>query len=115
MKETAERAKRPQEITFICIWFFLEAIIEAPFIFSPAAQQIGSWYPTYGGISTVLMLACIIGLWKMKKWAAYTFTGLIVLSYIVALAINMSVLNVILLLISAVFIFLVLRNVSKMS
>ena len=113
MNEASERAKRPPVITVICILGFLEAIIEAPFIFSPEAQQIGSWYPPYGGLYTVLMLVCMIGLWKMKKWAAYTYTGSEVLNQIILIA--MGLWTVWALPVVAVYVFFVLKHVSKMS
>jgi hypothetical protein len=55
----------------------------------------------------------MVGLWMMKKWAAYTYTGFVALNQIVLLA--MGVWNVLALLIPAVVIFFALKHVSKMS
>jgi hypothetical protein len=113
MNETPEKAKRPTSITVICVIGFLGALVSLPLIFSPIAQEIGSWYPPYLGFSTVVGLVCMVGLWTMKKWAAYAYTGFVALNQIVLLA--MGVWNVMALLIPAVVIFFALKHVSKMS
>ena len=118
MTDTTERAKRPTSITIICVIGNLGMLIAVPLIFSPiaqqiVAQQIGSWYPPYLGFSSVIGLVCMVGLWMMKKWAAYTYTGFVALNQIVLLA--MGAWNVLALLIPAVVIFFALKHVSKMS
>ena len=113
MNETVEKAKRPTSITVICVIGFLGALISLPLIFSPIALQIGSWYPPYLGVSSIVGLVCMVGLWTMKKWAAYAYTGFVALNQIVLLA--MGVWNVMALLIPAVVIFFALKHVSKMS
>ena len=113
MNETSEKAKRPTSITVICVLGFIGALFTVPLIFSPIAQQIGPWYPPYLGFSAVIGLACMVGLWMMKKWAAYTYTGFVALNQVVLLA--MGVWNVSALVIPAVVIFFALKNVSKMT
>ena len=113
MNETTEKAKRPTSITVICVIGFIGILITVPLIFSPVAQQVGSWYPPYLGVSAVIGLACMVGLWMMKKWAAYTYTGFVALNQIVLLA--MGVWNIMALLIPAIVIFFALKNVSKMT
>jgi hypothetical protein len=113
MSETTEKAKRPTSITVICVIGFIGALITVPLIFSPIAPQIGAWYPPYLAFSAVVGLVCMVGLWMMKKWAAYTYTGFVALNQIVLLA--MGVWNILALLIPAIVIFFALKNVSKMS
>lgn len=113
MNETSENATRPTSITVICVIGFIGALITVPLIFSPIAQQVGSWYPPYLGLSAVIGLVCMVGLWMMKKWAAYTYTGFVALNQVVLLA--MGVWNVLALAIPAVVIFFALKNVSKMT
>ena len=113
MNETTEKAKRPTSITVICIIGFIGVLITVPLIFSSIAQQVGSWYPPYLGFSSVLGLVCMVGLWMMKKWAAYTYTGFCALNQVVLLA--MGVWNVLALVIPAVVIFFALKNASKMT
>jgi hypothetical protein len=55
----------------------------------------------------------MVGLWMMKKWAAYTYTGLVVINQIVLIV--MGVWNILALLIPAVVVFFALKNISKMS
>jgi hypothetical protein len=113
MNETTEKAKRPTSITVICVLGFIGALITVPLIFSTIAQEVGSWYPPYLGFSAVIGLACMIGLWMMRKWAAYTYTGFVALNQVVLLA--MGVWNVMALLLPAIVIFFALKNVSKMT
>jgi hypothetical protein len=113
MTATTEKAKRPTSITVICILGFIGALISVPVVLSPLAQQVGSWYPPYLGLSIVVGFACMIGLWMMKKWAAYTYTGFVALNQVVLLA--MGVWNILALVIPAIVIFFALRNVSKMT
>ena len=67
MNETAEKAKCPTSITVVCVIGFIGALITVPLIFSPLAQQVGSWYAPYIGFSAVIGLACMVGLWMMRK------------------------------------------------
>ena len=113
MNETAERAQRPTSITVICIIGFIGALITLALVFSSAAQNVGSWYPPYLAFAGLVGLACMVGLWMMKKWAAYAYTGFTLLNQIVLLA--MGVWNVMALLIPAIVIFFALKNVPKMS
>jgi len=113
MNEETEKAKRPTSITVICVIGFIGALITIPLIFSSIAQQIGAWYPPYLGFSAIVGLACMVGLWMMKKWAAYTYTGFVALNQVVLLA--MGVWNFMALLIPAVVIFFALKHVKKMT
>src|SRR6266545_713255 len=113
MNETIEKAKRPISITIICVLGFVGALISFPLVFTPIARQIGAWYPPYLGFSAVVGLACMVGLWMMKKWAAYTYTGFVVLNQFVLFATGLW--TIMALLIPAIVIFFALRNVSKMT
>jgi hypothetical protein len=113
MSETTEKVKRPISITVICIIGFIGALITVPLVFSPIAQQVGSWYPPYLAFSAVIGLVCMVGLWMMKKWAAYTYTGFVTLNQVVLL--SMGVWNIMALLIPAIVIIFALKNVSKMT
>lgn len=104
--------KRPTAITVICIIGFVGAILAIPMIFSDIARQVGSWYPSYLGLSSVIGLICLIGLWKMKKWAAYTYTGFVALNQVVLLA--MGVWSIMALIIPSIVIGIALAHVNKM-
>lgn len=112
MSASIEKVKRPTSITVICVIGFLGALIAVPLILSPFAQQIGPWYPPYLGFASAVGLVCMIGLWMMKKWAAYAYTGFAVLNQIVLLV--MGAWNVMALILPAIVIFFVLKHVSIM-
>jgi hypothetical protein len=104
--------KRPTAITVICVIGFIGAVFTIPLIFSDIAGQIGSWYPPYLGLSAVLGLVCMIGLWKMKKWAAHTYTGFVALNQVVLL--EMGVWTIMSLIIPGIVIGIALTHVDKM-
>ena len=104
--------KRPTAITIICILGFIGAAFTIPMIFSDLAAQVGSWYPPYLGLSAVVGLVCMLGLWKMKKWAAYTYIVFVALNQRVLLA--MGVWNIIALIIPGIIIWIVLAHINKM-
>ena len=97
----------------ICVIGFAGALFALPLLFSPEARLLGGWYPPYLATSTVVGLVCMIGLWMMKQWAAYTYTGFVVINQVILLA--MGVWNVLALLLPAIVAFFALKNVSKMT
>ena len=112
VNEKKEEKKRPTAITVICVLGFIGAAFTIPLIFSDIAGQIGSWYPLYLGLSAIIGLVCMVGLWQMKKWAAYTYTGFVGLNQIVLL--TMGVWNVMALLIPAIVVGIALTHLKKM-
>lgn len=115
MNETTEKAKRPTSITVICVMGFVGVlmVVSSVLIFPSQMLQVGSWFVPYVGFSVVVGLACMVGLWMMKKWAAYAYAGLAVLSQVILL--TMGVWNVMDFLIPAIIIFFLMKNVSKMT
>lgn len=109
---TTETKKRPVAITVICIIGFIGAALTLPLVFSDLAGQIGSWYPPYLGLSVIIGLVCMVGLWLMKKWAAYTYTGFVILNQIIMLI--MGIWSVMALLIPAVVVGIALSHLKKM-
>jgi hypothetical protein len=105
--------QRPVIITVICILGFIGAALSIPLIFSSAASNIGGWYPPFLGLSAVGGLICMIGLWKMKKWAVFLYTALVVVVQIVLFA--MHVWTPFSLLVPAIIIAIGFANLSKMS
>lgn len=55
----------------------------------------------------------MLGLWMMKKWAVYTYAGLVALNQIVFLA--MGIWSTMALIVPAIVIFFAFKHVSKMS
>lgn len=77
---------RPVAITVICILGFIGAALSIPLVFSGAASNIASWYPAFLGLSAVVGLICMIGLWKMKKWGVFLYTAMVVVVQVVLFA-----------------------------
>ncbi|MBP1127238.1 MULTISPECIES: hypothetical protein [Pseudomonas] len=113
MNQPPENAKRPISITIICVLGMLSVLISIALIFSNVTQQIGPWFAPYLGFCSVVGLACFIGLWKMKKWAVYTYTGFFLLNQTVMIA--MGIWTVMTIVSPAIVIFFALKHVSKMS
>jgi len=81
-----EKKKRPVAITVICILGFLAVAISIPVIFSDYAADVGDWYQPFALCNVLIVLAAMVGLWKMKRWAVYTYTGVVAVSQIVLLS-----------------------------
>lgn len=79
------KKRRPVAITIICILGFIGAALAIPLIFSDMARSIGTWYPLYLAFSVVIGLACMIGLWMMKKWSIIVYTAFFVVNQVVLL------------------------------
>jgi len=65
--------QRPVAITVICIIMGIGAAFTVPLFFSDAVWAIAPWYPPLLGISALIGIGCAIGLWMMRKWAAYAY------------------------------------------
>lgn len=109
----AEKAKRPIAITIICVVGFIGAALAIPLIFSPTARGIGAWYPPYLAFCSVVGLACMVGLWLMRKWAVFLYTGLTAVNQVVLLA--MGVWNPLALALPLIVVVVAFINLSKMS
>jgi hypothetical protein len=107
-----EEKKRPTAIMIICILGFVGAAVTLPIIFSDGAGKIGSWYPPYLALSAVIGFICMLGLWRMRKWAAYSYAGLAVLNQIVLF--TMGAWNIMALIIPAIVVGIALKHVKKM-
>jgi hypothetical protein len=81
-----ETHSRPVAITVICVLGFLGLIPSFLLIFSPVAASIGAWYPPFLALASLGGLVSFSGMWLMKKWGVYAYTGLATLSQIVLLA-----------------------------
>jgi len=109
----AKKVERPMSITAICALGFMGIIRAAGLVFSPIAQEVAPWYPAYLGVWLVVGFVCMLGLWMMKKWAAYIYTGIIALHEIISFTMGSA--DIIELLMLAIIVFFMLKNVSKMT
>ncbi len=65
---------RPLPVTIVCIVGFLGAAITLAFLFTPLPARVGSWYPPLLAGSAAIGLACMVGLWRMKRRAVQAYT-----------------------------------------
>lgn len=82
----ADSAKPNQERIFIyivCVIAFLGSLPTFFFSFTELVYSIGSWYINFLYISSVLLWASVVGIWKMKKWAVLTYTVAVIVIQIV--------------------------------
>jgi len=109
--------KRPAVITVICVLGFVGALFTIPTYMAvallPLGQEFGSWYLLYLGLSTIIGLACMIGLWRMKRWAGYTYTAFAAINQVVLLAVGAW--TVVALVVPAVVVFVALKYSPRMT
>ncbi|RYY99333.1 MAG: hypothetical protein EOO11_05315 [Chitinophagaceae bacterium] len=111
-EEFEVRHERPTIITIICVLGFVGAGISVLLLFSRAAREIGPWYPPYLGLSMLVGLACMIGIWKMRRWGAYTYTAFVALNQVILLYLGIWTISA--LLIPGIVVAIVLAHVQKM-
>jgi hypothetical protein len=78
--------KRPIAITVICILGFIGAAATVPAFFMDVMRALPPWYPVLLGVSAVIGLACMIGLWMMQKWAVYAYTAFAAINQVILIA-----------------------------
>jgi hypothetical protein len=110
---------RPTAITVICILGFIGAVLVIPLYMiamvalSSLDLGVGPWHVFYTGLSFVVGLACMIGLWRMKKWAAYTYTAFVAVNQVVLVAAGLW--TIVALLIPAVVVIVALKYSPRMT
>jgi hypothetical protein len=68
-------AGRPLPITIVCVIGFIGALFTIPAMFTDIPGQLHPWYPSLLLFSTVVGAVCLVGFWKMRRWAVYTYTA----------------------------------------
>jgi hypothetical protein len=86
MSETSGNPPRTIPITIICILMFAGFGASLPLLISGTARTVGAWYPPYLVLSSVIGLVCMVGLWKMRRWAVFTYTAFVVMNQAVLLS-----------------------------
>ena len=77
--------QRPIIITIICLIGFLSLLILIPILFSKSAANVGLWYRPFLALSGFVSFMCMLGLWRMKRWAPITYTLYVIVGQIVSL------------------------------
>lgn len=111
--DTDNDSKRPTAITVICVIGFIGAAAAVPLLLSPYPKMVGRGYPQFLAASCFLGLVSMIGLWKMKQWGAYLYTGGAIISQIGL--IGMGLWSPQYAVIPAIIVFIALKNMHKMS
>ena len=57
--------------------------IALPLFITGSARAVGEWYPPFLVVSCVIGLVCLVGLWKMRRWAVYTYALFVAANQIV--------------------------------
>jgi len=115
--DKSDKTKRPYSITIIC--YVLGIVVITTFLntfrpsLSQTIQRLGLGFTVYQLFSATVSLLSMVGLWLMRKWAAYAYAALLVISQIVLLALGRWSIGS--LLISAIILFFIYRDLSKMS
>lgn len=113
MNEPRIQPQRPLAITAICVIGIINATQMINLIMSPMSKQVGAFYPFYFTLSVILSLACIGGLWFLKRWAAFTYGGVLICNQIVLL--KMGYWEVSAAVIPVIIILLLFKHLDKMS
>ncbi|HYH87125.1 MAG TPA: hypothetical protein VEX60_16855 [Pyrinomonadaceae bacterium] len=83
-------ASRPIAITVICVIGFIGVALGIPALLAVVATgaQTGlpGWYMPYLGLTMLVGLASLIGMWMMKKWGALLYAVMFVVNQIILFA-----------------------------
>ena len=112
IETTTSNVSRPTVVTVLCVIGFIGGLFAIPMVFSDIARKIGAWYPPYLAFSCLVGFVCMVGLWKMRRWAVLTYTGFVALNQIVMFA--MGVWSVSALIIPGIFVGIMFSQISKM-
>jgi hypothetical protein len=77
---------RPVAITIICVVCCIGALFALWLVFSSAAEHVAPWYPVALAASAVIGLACVVGLWQMRRWAVYVYIAMFVVVQLLLMA-----------------------------
>lgn len=125
INETLKKGQRPTSVSVICVIGSIGQLLIIPWIFFWHISY-NPFYSIYVVSSVFIGLACMVGLWMMKKWSIYVYIGLLVQNYFIYFILHIWSMifryipkiqirnSILLLLIPAIVIFFALKNVSKM-
>jgi hypothetical protein len=77
--------KRPVSITIICVAYLVFMLILIPFQIKNVLDKL-NWGTVFLLSFVTMVLLSIVGLWKMKKWGAYAFILVYILSQVLSLS-----------------------------
>ncbi|HSK87716.1 MAG TPA: hypothetical protein VK880_05135 [Anaerolineales bacterium] len=112
MVNEATKTVRPSSITLISVFLTIEGLLSFYFLFA-GMHGPGLWETLFVALIGVVLLACGVGFWLMKKWAFYAYAVFGIIDQIVLLL--MGRWNIIALLIPVVVIYVAYKHLSRMS
>lgn len=68
-------AGRGGDIEIVCFFGFLVALFVIRQAFGEMYRQGASWRSLLGIAFPLVFTVCLIGFWKMRRWAVFTYTG----------------------------------------
>ncbi|WP_305908721.1 hypothetical protein Q9L42_009285 [Methylomarinum sp. Ch1-1] len=113
MSESSLKLQKPMAITIICFIGVINAAQLSFMVWSPVSRQLGAFYPYYFASSAVISLVSVTGLWFLRKWAAWLYIFALISNQLVLVSMGLWEFSAVL--IPAIIIALLLKNLDKMS
>lgn len=84
----ADQSGRPAAITIICCLGFMSGLFALAIVvsFGKEIRAVNPLYQPIMALNALAVIASMIGLFKMRRWGLYTYTGLCVMGLILKLA-----------------------------
>ena len=73
MEKTPSEGQSPIFLRILVVAGLIGCFQKMILVISPPIQSVGSWYPVYFSISTVVLIICLTGFWLMKRWSFFLF------------------------------------------
>jgi len=67
--------KRPRVLSILVGADFVIVLVSMGFIMMPSIRRLGDWMPAFYGFLIALEFISLIGVWHMKRWGVWLFTG----------------------------------------
>jgi hypothetical protein len=113
MINEVNKADRPSSITLISVMGILSGLLSFYFLLGFDIQKLGILSSAFFVLGGIVFLVCGIGFWLMKKWAVYGYAVFAMINQIVLLLTGRW--TIMSLLISAIVVYVGIKNLSKMS
>ena len=113
MPESSLKLHKPIAITIICFIGVINAAQLSFMVLSPVSKQLGAFYPYYFFLSALISLVSIAGLWFLRKWAALLYVLVLGSNQLVLVSMGLWELTAVL--IPAIIIALLFKNLDKMT
>jgi hypothetical protein len=113
VQQPIERSRRPIILTLICIFATVGAIANLARVAFGPPSKLGEWFLPSLAVSALVVIAAMIGVWQMRRWAVYAYIGICVLGQI-ELIVMLGHFNVTALLLRCVVVVILIAHFKKM-